>query len=78
MVATLLAFVIGTQAGRTGTPDLKSAVWAELIVIAFVKVRWVMLDFMELRDAPLGLRLLGETWVIATGVLLIAHNWIVA
>ncbi|MDD3445490.1 MAG: cytochrome C oxidase subunit IV family protein [Zavarzinia sp.] len=32
------------------------------LVIAMVKVRFVILDFMEIRHAPLWLRLAGEVW----------------
>lgn len=38
---------------------------AALIVIALVKIRFVILDFMELRHAPLPFRLAGEAWVVA-------------
>ena len=40
-------------------------------LIAAVKVRYVMLDFMELRDAPVPVRALFEAWplVVAAGIL---------
>lgn len=40
-------------------------------VIAAVKVRYVILDFMELRRAPLPVRVLFEAWpVVVAGVIL--------
>jgi len=37
---------------------------AAVIVVAFVKARLVGLEFMELRKAPLVLRLMFETWIV--------------
>lgn len=42
-------------AARTGT--------VAIIAIAFYKVRLVLLHFMELRHAPLGLRAFFEVWI---------------
>lgn len=42
-----------------------------LLVVAFVKVRLVGLYFMELRSAPVPLRILFEGWVVVTCSLLI-------
>jgi heme/copper-type cytochrome/quinol oxidase subunit 4 len=35
-----------------------------IFLIAAMKVRFVMLDFMELRDAPVGVRAAFETWIV--------------
>ena len=43
--------------------------------IAMFKVRLVILDFMELRTAPLPLRLINDLWVIALGATLIYLFW---
>ncbi len=43
-----------------------------ILAIAFLKIRFVMLDFMELRHAPLGMRAAGEAWAIGIGGVLIA------
>lgn len=42
-----------------------------VLVVAFVKVRLVGLYFMELRSAPVPLRLLFEGWVVVTCSVLI-------
>jgi hypothetical protein len=45
---------------------------AAILVIAFIKVRLVGLEFMELRHAPLALRLGFEAWgVLVCGTLLV-------
>ena len=46
-----------------------------VIVIAFIKVRYVFLDFMELRAAPLPLRLMLEAWAIGVGGAIIFLYW---
>jgi hypothetical protein len=42
------------------------ATWitSAIFIMAFIKVRLVILDFMEIRHAPIGLRLLLEAWVV--------------
>jgi hypothetical protein len=36
-----------------------------VVLIAFIKVRFVFLDFMELRRAPWSLRLIFESWALS-------------
>ena len=36
-----------------------------VIAIAFLKARFILLDFMELRTAPFGMRIGAEAWVMA-------------
>lgn len=35
-----------------------------IVALAFVKIRFVILDFMEIRTAPIAMRLACEAWVI--------------
>jgi heme/copper-type cytochrome/quinol oxidase subunit 4 len=58
--ATLLSFWLGTDHGLSST-EARSLV---ILVVAFVKVRFVGLYFMELRTAPLALRTLFEGWCL--------------
>ncbi len=54
------------------------AATAAILVIAAVKVRLVMVHFMELKDAPLVWRLLFEAWaVIFPGAILVGF-WLAA
>jgi len=36
-----------------------------ILALAFLKIRFVLLDFMELRGAPPAMRYVGEAWVFA-------------
>lgn len=76
MIATGLSWWLGTGRGVVETSGNPTA-WAGLMLIAFVKVRWILLDFMELRTAPLVLRLLFEAWVVAVcGTIIV--NYLIA
>jgi hypothetical protein len=59
IAATLISWWIGT--GDAGNPQLGTAA---VFVVVFVKVRLIGLYFMELRDAPLPLRLLFEGYCL--------------
>ena len=63
--ATALTWYLG-ELGAAGT----SAIIA-MLLIAFVKGRLVILDFMELRRAPLLWRLLLEGWLVLVGGLIL-------
>jgi hypothetical protein len=62
ILATLCSFSLFEAAGGS---RFQRCANVAIIIIAFIKVRWVGLDFMELRGAPLGLRIAFEVWVIA-------------
>ena len=46
-----------------------------VIIVAFVKVRFILLDFMELRDAPWPLRLFAEAWVLIVCAAVLGTYW---
>jgi hypothetical protein len=46
-----------------------------VIVLAFIKVRWILLEFMQLRSGPIKLRLLFEAFVVFVAAMLIAFGW---
>lgn len=52
----------------------EAVLWTQIIVLAFLKVRWILLDFMELRTAPMKLRLTFELWALAVAGTLIVTN----
>ena len=67
LVATLVSFAVGVERGEYDT------VAVVVLGIAAVKVRLVGLDFMELRHAPIYLRLLFEVycvvlWAVLSGL----------
>ena len=70
MIATGMTWYLG-EVGAAGT-------WAivAMLVIAFVKGRLVILDFMELRSAPLMWRVLLEGWLIFVSSLILIAYWI--
>ena len=49
---------------------------ATILIITFVKIRFVFLDFMELRTAPWPLRLAFEVWAVSICVILIGLYWL--
>ncbi|UCV04806.1 cytochrome C oxidase subunit IV family protein [Dechloromonas denitrificans] len=69
IVATGITWYLG-EVGAAGT----SAIVA-MLVIAFIKGRLVILDFMELRSAPLMWRLLLEGWLILVSSLILLAYW---
>lgn len=67
VAATALSWEMGHGVGFS---DLHHA-GAAILIIAFVKVRFVILEFMEVRHAPLLLRLMGETWSVVVCAVLV-------
>jgi hypothetical protein len=71
IVATLVSYALGASHG-TG-----SVMVVVVLAIAAIKIRLVGLDFMELRNAPLPLRLVFEgycigLWALLSGLYLFA------
>lgn len=48
---------------------------AVIILIAMIKVRIVVLEFMEVKHAPLWLRGALELWILAVGVGIVGLTW---
>lgn len=74
VVATALSLGMGHG---VGTSDVRIASVA-IIVITFVKVRFVVFEFMEIRDAPTWMQRVGDGWVVLVAGLLIARFLIAA
>lgn len=74
MLASLLSFGIGAApvAMLARPPHLAAAI---VLAIAFLKVHLVMSAFMEVRHAPLPLKLLCAAWTIGTGAGVQAFLW---
>ncbi|MBB2990908.1 caa(3)-type oxidase subunit IV [Mycolicibacterium iranicum] len=64
VAATIVSWAVGAEHG-TG-----SMVAVVVLAIAAIKARLVGLDFMELRDAPIPLRLAFEVYCVALWTLL--------
>ena len=70
MIATAITWYLG-EVGAAGTTAIVA-----MLAIAFVKGRLVILDFMELREAPLLWRALLEGWLILVSTLILIAYWI--
>jgi len=70
LIATGITWYLG-EVGAAGTLAIVA-----MLAIAFVKGRLVILDFMELREAPLMWRLLLEGWLILVSGLILLAYWI--
>jgi hypothetical protein len=70
IAATALSWMLGTDHGFGSTDHSLSSV--VILLVAFVKVRFIGLWFMELRDAPLPLRALFEAYCIIVCTLTIS------
>ena len=70
IVATLITWYLG-EVGAAGTGAIVA-----MLLIAFIKGRLVILDFMELRAAPTLWRLLLEGWLILVSGLILLAYWI--
>ena len=68
--ATCVSWVLGTSHGiEAGGVQAATAV---VLAIAFVKVRYIGLEFMELRTAVTPLRVAFEAWVALVGGTVVA------
>ncbi len=68
----LAATALSWEFGHGSLPGDPRNAGVMVLAIAFLKIRFVIQDFMELRHAPLGMRVAGEAWVIGVGGTLIA------
>ena len=70
LIASAITWFVG-EVGPAGTAAIVT-----MLAIAFVKGRLVILDFMELRNAPLLWRLLLEGWLMVVSSLILLAYWI--
>ena len=72
VLATCLSWEAGSDLAFAG--DVRS-LGVVVLVIAFIKVRYIMLEFMELRHAPLAMRLFAECWTVLVCAAVIFLFW---
>lgn len=65
IAATLVSWTVGEDHGNGHTARQVATV--VVLLVAFVKARLVGMYFMELRHAPIPLRVLFETWCLVVG-----------
>ncbi|MGQ0698449.1 MAG: cytochrome C oxidase subunit IV family protein [Panacagrimonas sp.] len=66
--ATILSWELGHGFALTNLDYVR----ASIIAVAFIKVRYVILDFMEIRHAPRFMRVTAEVWALVVCLALIA------
>jgi len=72
----VLASCISWETGSGSALALDASMLGALVLaIAFVKARYIMLEFMELRHAPLWMRLAAEAWALAVCAAVIVFYW---
>lgn len=69
IVATLITWYLG-EVGAVGTTAIVT-----MLLIACLKGRLVILDFMALRDAPRLWRILLEGWMLLVSALILLAYW---
>ena len=64
--------LIDRSANHHGARQASTVVTLSAVVLALVKVRIIMGEFMEVRGAPKLLRLLANLWIVIMGATMIA------
>ena len=62
--ATAVSWWLGTQDATAPVANAQNALAMTIILISFFKVWLVIRYFMEVRDAPLPLKILANAWVV--------------
>jgi hypothetical protein len=63
VLATVLSWTIRFE-DADGGPTAQALTTLAILGVAFVKIHYVGMDFMELRHAPLALRLCFHVWAV--------------
>lgn len=71
-ILLLILTVVSMSAGHTGAGGLASS--GIVLLAAVIKGRWMLMDFLKLRDVPPGWRIALSSWL----VLIAAVAWIAA
>ena len=72
---TITQLGIGSLDGQAA-PRPNAAITSSAIVIALIKVRIIIREFMEVRHAPVLLCRLTDLWVVFAGVSLLGCYWV--
>ncbi len=76
MLATGLSWWLGLDHGiPSDQPSDYRYISSGLMIIAFIKVRIVIRYFMEVREAPLALKLICDGWIVLVCVAIIYLYW---
>ncbi|MEM7469215.1 MAG: cytochrome C oxidase subunit IV family protein [Pseudomonadota bacterium] len=72
IIATALSWLMG---GEHQTPLSAGQMASVVLLIALIKVRFVIRYFMEVREAAKSLRLATDLWVVGVAVVLLGLYW---
>ncbi len=72
---TALSWWLGTRAGAGESSESLHQATTVILALAFFKVWLVLRHFMEVRHAPLALRLITDAWVIGVGGVVLGLYW---
>jgi cytochrome c oxidase subunit IV len=72
---TLAQLALGSL-GKQGALRPNAAITSSAIVIALIKVRVIIREFMDVRHAPVLLCRLTDLWVVVTGVSLLGSYFV--
>jgi len=75
VAATLLSWWAATSNGTGSASHISVSVTAGVLVMSFIKVRLVIMHFMEVRFAPLWLRLNCDAWLIVVLGMVFGFYW---
>lgn len=73
--ATLFSWWAATSSGSHGS-QISVAITASVLLMSFVKVRLVLMHFMEVRFAPPWLRLSCDAWLILLIGMVFGFYWL--
>ena len=73
---TLVYVWLDHSVDQNGTLKASTVVTVSAIVIALIKVRVIIREFMEVRHAPVLLCRLTDLWVVVTGVSLLGSYFV--
>lgn len=71
MVATGISWFLANGTDAAGTFDSRAMATIGMMVVAFIKIRFVGIHFMELGHAPPELRFAFEGWVVVVCAMII-------
>jgi len=75
VAATLFSWWAATSSSSSGGSQISVAVTASVLLMSSVKVRLVLMQFMEVRFAPLWLRLSCDAWLVLVIAMVFGFYW---
>ncbi|MEC9357984.1 MAG: cytochrome C oxidase subunit IV family protein [Pseudomonadota bacterium] len=74
MAMTAVSWLLGSPPADGAEVDSRVYATVGILLVSFLKVRLVILYFMDVRDAPMPLRLVCEGWTIGLALILVGQH----